>query len=436
MKKTFTILSSILALLLIATVCPAQTGVWQELKPQNSPPARHSFGMAEIGEGKAIIFGGDNGHNVLDETWIYDINENTWTEIKCDKHPAARSDLMMSRITKNKVLLYGGWIDGSHYFSDTWIFDLETLTWTEFTFNTLPLISVEGRRNTGFAQLSDNKVILFGGETVGANYANDIWVFDLNDTSWSYVNTDINSRPIKCSNLLMAQIDTGKVLIYGGWHYDILDQTWLFDYNLKKWIRITPENSPPPNKSSSMAKIGKNQVVFWGGDPNGWGQYNELWLFDLKDSLWKKIETSIKPDGRRFHRIVNIKNNKILLFGGLNAHESIYHNDSWLLSFESNDIIDNLSKDTNIQNSFLIQNDKAHIHTNLIGFCNYKLYDIYGKVLKECSQAGAWEQERAGAWEQESSSFDIDATDLSNGVYFLVVQGRNKREVFRLMIAK
>jgi len=42
-----------------------------------------------------------------------------------------------------------------------------------------------------------------------------------------------------------------------------------------------------------MSNIGKNEVVFFGGDNDSWCHYSEFWLFNLLDSSWKEINSII-----------------------------------------------------------------------------------------------------------------------------------------------
>jgi hypothetical protein len=417
----------LIAFFFVATICFAQTGVWEELKPQDSPSPRLDFGMAEIGDGKVLIFGGDDGVKIVDDTWLYDYHENNWIQINCEVHPDKRYDHKMARITKNKVLLFGGLYVN---YTDTWIFDLETLSWTEMK----PMIVPQHRQDFCMAQLMDNKVLIYGGMVFdssqpGIIYPQDTWVYDLNDNNWTIMPFDlfIEKNPPVSQGAMTAQLDSGKILFYGGWNLNPLDETWLFDYTKQKWSKLSPKSNAVPIGHSSMAKINKNQVAFWGGDLYKYdssGNYNQLWRFNLSDSSWKNMQTTLTPNGRFLHQIVNFGNNKIFLFGGHDNTKGSTFNDSWLYTLLSDEVEENQFENVKNQNYFLIQNDKARIHANFIGFCNYKLYDIYGKVLKEFQNI------------EINNYIDFDASGLSNGVYFLVVQGGKKTEVIRLMVAR
>ena len=86
-----------------SSISTAQTGKWIKLEPENSPPARTSFGMAHIGDDNVIIFGGhSNDGLILDDTWIFDLSENKWTEIESEIKPTKRIRHNMVQIDETR----------------------------------------------------------------------------------------------------------------------------------------------------------------------------------------------------------------------------------------------------------------------------------------------------------------------------------------------
>ena len=70
------------------------------------------------------------------ETWVFDQSDNNWINQKPLIQPPPRYDTSVSSIHgTDKVLLFGGYIftapDIHHYFNDTWIYDLSDNTWME-----------------------------------------------------------------------------------------------------------------------------------------------------------------------------------------------------------------------------------------------------------------------------------------------------------------
>ncbi|MCK5686291.1 T9SS type A sorting domain-containing protein [bacterium] len=152
---------------------------WTQKNPSPKPSARFQHDLAYIGDDKVLLFGGDDGMKKND-TWIYDLGDNTWTEMDTTGKtlPPIRFGHRMVYIGGDKVLLFGG-NDGSSYKNDTWIYDLSENTWTEDS-NT---IQPTGRKSFAFSETSMNgesKPVLFSGDI--ANTA-DTWTYGGGDYS-------------------------------------------------------------------------------------------------------------------------------------------------------------------------------------------------------------------------------------------------------------
>ena len=63
---------------------------WTQKSPATSPSARYYFAMADEGNGKILLFGGQNGSGLLGDTWEW--NGTTWTQKSPAHAPAARAD--------------------------------------------------------------------------------------------------------------------------------------------------------------------------------------------------------------------------------------------------------------------------------------------------------------------------------------------------------
>jgi hypothetical protein len=64
--------------------------------------------MAWLGGDQVLLFGGfdDDGHD--DETWVYDLSENSWTNQSPIGAPSARGYHAMAWLGGDQVLLFGG----------------------------------------------------------------------------------------------------------------------------------------------------------------------------------------------------------------------------------------------------------------------------------------------------------------------------------------
>lgn len=96
---------------------------WRELRPERSPSARHSSGIAYDSKRKRILlFGGLGADGFLGDTWAFDGQH--WTELDAKGPPARAMGYLAYDVKRDRVVLFGGrsgWPDADH--NDTWEFD-------------------------------------------------------------------------------------------------------------------------------------------------------------------------------------------------------------------------------------------------------------------------------------------------------------------------
>jgi len=195
------------------------------MNPEKHPSSRYAFGMSDLSEGKVIIFGGDlltdsNGYHYGHETWIYNYSDNIWREYEyiTASTPTSRADPGLAQLSEGKVLMFGGYI--SIELNDTWIFEEEKSRWIEI----FPTSSPVGLDGMAFCKITNNFILLNGGSD-GNEVGNDsTWIFSFKDTNWYNMgNTEgIGFRGFH--NL--SQIENGKAIFTG---YQAYNDTWLFE---------------------------------------------------------------------------------------------------------------------------------------------------------------------------------------------------------------
>ena len=146
---------------------------WSEQTVVNEPSGRQNQAMASVdGTDNVVLFGGYDG-SFDQETWVYDLSDNTWTKRLPENKPSARAGHAMATIYgTDKVVLNGG-LDSEDSFNDTWIYDLSDNTWTK----QLPSTKPPARGYHTMASIHNKyKVMLFG----GYDYENTL------DDTWQY----------------------------------------------------------------------------------------------------------------------------------------------------------------------------------------------------------------------------------------------------------
>jgi len=95
------------------------------------PGPRRSHTSILVGK-KIYVFGGGDGNKALNETYVLDTEKLNWEILKAvGQLPAARGYHTANLIGNNgKIYVYGG-SDGQECFSDVFVLDTATATWTK-----------------------------------------------------------------------------------------------------------------------------------------------------------------------------------------------------------------------------------------------------------------------------------------------------------------
>ena len=240
--------------------------------------------------------GGYDGANRGD-TWVYDLSDNTWTNQALVSSrsaaewtanaPSARYDHAMAYLGEDQVLLFGGY-DGA-YDDETWVYDLSDNTWT----NQAPVSSRSAAEWTAsapsvrslhaMAYLGGDQALLFGGYDTG-NYYGDTWVYDLSANTWT------NQFPVGPSARdlhAVAYLGGDQAFLFGGWNGSFLGDTWVYDLGTNTWTNRTLVSSrgaaewtagaPSARRGHALAPLSRDQLLLFGGYDAG-GYDAETWL--------------------------------------------------------------------------------------------------------------------------------------------------------------
>lgn len=313
MKKN--IICSALMILFTATTVHAQDN-WNNQNPATNPGQLMGHAMASVGGDRVLLFGaGPNS----DQTWVYDLSDNNWTLQNPATSPSGRYGHAMAYIGDDKVLLFGGDDDfSSPYKNDTWVYDLSENSWTLKN----PTTSPSARLGHAMASLGGDQILLFSGDGAG----NDTWVYDLSDNTWTIKNPA--TSPSGRSGHAMANIGGDKVIMFGS-HQFFVNDTWIYDLSDNNWTLKNPATKPDARQGNTMASIGGDKVLLFGGYENNTANlFDDTWFYDLSDDAWTLKNPVSKPSARWEHGMASIGPNKVLLFGGFESFP--FFNDTWL----------------------------------------------------------------------------------------------------------
>ena len=268
-------------------------------------------------------------------TWSW--NGSTWAKLPTNMPnpgPLISPGMVLNTDT-NRVILFGG-LDGVRESNQLWSWD--GTVWTEL--HPLdPTLPVPGPRHLhAMAYDEKNKnVVIFGGLDTGApppanetprarKDLQDTWIWD--GTNWHENTSMPHPSPRQGASMAYDRVEQ-KVILFGGTTLglDWNNETW--EWNGTEWKARSPATPPSKRGLTSMACDGTTgHVLLFGGKietfTGGRTDYNDTYSWDGND--WKTVPAATffgfplaLPDARVNHAMAYDANrNKMVLSGGEN----------------------------------------------------------------------------------------------------------------------
>lgn len=144
------------------------------------------------------------------------------------------------------------------------------------------------------------KAYSFGGELKPrVPVDSELYVFDLNDLSWSVVSATGDIPPPRVG-VTMASIGE-TIYVFGGRdsEHKELNELYSFDTCANKWTLLSSGDTGPAHRSYHSITADDRRVYVFGGCGNA-GRLNDLWAYDAVDKEWLKFPLpgeNCKPRG-------------------------------------------------------------------------------------------------------------------------------------------
>lgn len=254
-----------------------------------------------------VLFGGDEGvpeqcmsmTDFSGETWVFEPDCDTFRLLDPADSPKRRGrHTLVADDTQPRLVLHGGRFradtSGDYdVFSDTWVFDLQTDSWSE--------IDAPG----GPSPRSNHGAVVVGGTlwVYGGNASNDglvfeplgdVWSLDLATGAW----TEHETTGGPDARLFHAVATDGDFLyVYAGGDENaftgpFFQDLWALDLTTLAWTELSDGSDGPEGRISPVLAydaVADQLVVFAGHDDQALGNHNELWTFDLGTSTWDRV---------------------------------------------------------------------------------------------------------------------------------------------------
>jgi len=295
---------------------------WFQQDPGSKPSARYRFAMCYIGNNDVLLFGGYDGDSTRSDTWKYNVNSRTWTKLNPASNPPTRVQHNMGYAGDDQVVLFGGRTQekGSTYLDDTWIFDLSDNSWTRKT----PASKPSKRRNHGMDNISGDQVFLFGGQDEDS-IRSDTWIYDLSANTWTNKNPAAHPKP-RVIDDGVSYLGNDQILLYGGEASGGTNptDTWVYTLSTNSWINKDPASNPGVRVGHTMAYAGNQQVIMHAG--------NNTKYYDLASNSWNNEDNGPSSRIQMMMAVSSHNSTSwLVLFGGKASGEpASYFDETWL----------------------------------------------------------------------------------------------------------
>lgn len=112
-----------------------QENAWEEFPRESfdSPSQRYWHQAAYLTElGGLFVFGGDNGHRYLADSWLYEVEAGRWSKLSPEGSPPGRIvGALVGCPDQGQLVLFGGLDNDFERLNDTWIYTASTDTWEQ-----------------------------------------------------------------------------------------------------------------------------------------------------------------------------------------------------------------------------------------------------------------------------------------------------------------
>ena len=228
-------------------------------------------------------------------------------------------------VTNQRVILFGGIFANPVGFNDTWAWDGSN--WTQ----NFPASIPTGRYAHSMVYDSARaQIVMFGGveNYNGSQTLGDTWAWDGSNWAQKFPAT---SPPPRSHHCMAFDSERGQTVLFGGFSssFQVLNDTWV--WNGANWSQKHPTNSPPPRAcfGNLAYDAAHGQTVLFGGQTSGasFQTIGDTWAWD--GSNWTQKFPATSPLPRALHSMgFDAGAGKTIMLGGVGQAGTNFQ-DTW-----------------------------------------------------------------------------------------------------------
>lgn len=169
-----------------------------------------------------------------------------------------------------------------------------------------------------------SQFLMFGGQTVGTTFLNDLWAFD--GTNWTDLTPATGNPPGRDWHGQAYDSGRGRLVVFGGRDASTtFSDTWEWDGS--SWSQVTTANAPSPRRLPGMVyDSNRGVVVLFGGDSAG-TRLDDTWEYDGTD--WTQVTTAQVPGARWKMQMAFDSHRNLVVMAGGNVNGGGRGSDTW-----------------------------------------------------------------------------------------------------------
>lgn len=269
------------------------SGNWTVVSPSQIDPAgplplRTDHGMSYDGATHVVLYGGKGQSEtagVLEDTWLW--SGSSWVAQSPTVVPFGRYKHKMASLFGVGALMFGG-TNNLNILQDTWVWQSASSNWVQLSLTTLPPARTDHAMASSTTATS---VLLFGGKGTNSPLG-DTWQFTGNVSTGAWAQQFPATSPPRMWGATMCyDPSTSKYILFGGSNDDNLispPQTWV--YSAGNWAQfIMPNGTGPAARVGAMMAYDSVGVLMFGGYGYGQNADSATWRYNSTTNVWTQL---------------------------------------------------------------------------------------------------------------------------------------------------
>ena len=230
----------------------------------------------------------------------------------------------------------------------------------------LPIPAPRYMHNLVYNQAAENFILFGGTSKVECGYQSDTWIFDLDSKTWNDVSPVVS--PPAGQGTMAYDIESDRVVLFIGilaGDYEEIGggdtasggstcvpfedpktlipagEIWVYDLHNNQWARMDTSGGPFGLLGTRMVYDSTaDRMVLFGGwfvgkGPNT-GASMATWVYDLNSNTWTEMSPEVSPPGRMDHAMAyDAETDRVILWGG-GGRSPIKVGDIWAYDLNQN----------------------------------------------------------------------------------------------------